>query len=92
MGIFDYFTGTKDPAAIQTQITDLDTKCAADKAALQAKLTAAQSAPSTAPVAGTASVGGRRRKGGKHTKKHRRGSRRLTRLTRARTGRRSTRL
>jgi hypothetical protein len=87
MGFFDFFTGSKDPAAIQTQITDLDTKCASDKAALQAKLAAAQGASSTAPMPGTAPIGGRRkRKGGKHTRKHRRGSRRV------RTGRRSTRL
>jgi hypothetical protein len=92
--------GKKTVADAQAAKTDLEAKQAQEKADLEAKQTQeredadkaiadAQAAEGPA-TSGTAAVpSGGRRRGGKHTKTHRKGAKRLRR---ARTGRRSSRL
>ena len=77
-----------DLEAKQTQEkADLETKQAQEKADADKAIADAQAAEGPA-TSGTAAVGGRRRRrGGKHTKKHRKGK-----STRGRTGRTSSRL
>ncbi len=77
------FFGKKTPDSIQEQIKTLDTKCAADRSALEAELSKAQG-----NVSGTADIqkGGRRRKH-KGTRRHKKSKSR-----RVRTGRKSSRL
>jgi hypothetical protein len=75
-----------DLEAKQTQEkADLETKQAQERADADKAVADAQAAEGPA-TSGTAAVGGRRRKGGKHTKKHRKVSKR------GRTGRKSSRL
>ena len=91
----DFLTGTPPADALAAAQAKMDAESdPVKKAELKVDVCKAELEVAKANAASAPKTGGRRRKGGKHTKKHKKGGKKgkSTRLTRARSGRKSSRL